>query len=124
MEDWQGLAEAVRQRRDELGISQEEVAFAGGPSTATMYLLETAGQSRYRGKTLASLERALGWPHGTVRAILRHEPPPAPRPAPVRDPVEEFVRANIPPNRQDAALAMLRALIEEDRPTTGDRKIG
>jgi transcriptional regulator with XRE-family HTH domain len=61
---------------------------------------------------------------GHLDAAEAKVPPPKPAEPPRPVTVEEFVRANIPPGRQDAALAMLRALINEDRPATGDRKIG
>lgn len=68
--DWKRLADAVRQRRDELGMTQEEVAAAGGPSTATMRLLEGALGTSYRSRTFTQLERALAWTRGTVRHVL------------------------------------------------------
>lgn len=75
-EDWQALAEAVKAEREDQGLTQEQIANMGGPSTATMRLIEGAMQAGYRARTLVSLERALGWPRGRVRRILRHEGEP------------------------------------------------
>lgn len=75
-DDWQALAEAVKAEREELGLTQEQIASSGGPSTATMRLIEGAMQAGYRSRTLLALERSLGWPRGKVRRILRGEPEP------------------------------------------------
>lgn len=68
--DWNALAAAIRERRDELGLTQEQVAARGGPSTATLRLLEGALQTSYRHRTYVDLDRALGWPSGHARAVL------------------------------------------------------
>ena len=69
-DDWQRLAAYARDRRGDLGLTQEEVAAAGGPSTATLRLIEGNKQSGYRPQILRALERALKWERGAVRAIL------------------------------------------------------
>jgi hypothetical protein len=78
--DWQRLAGFVRARREEdLGLTQEEIAAAGGPSTATQRLIEGARHDSYRPASLRSLERALQWEPGSVRAILAGgDPVPGP----------------------------------------------
>jgi hypothetical protein len=68
--DWHRLAESVRERRVELGMTQEEARAAGGPSTATMRLIEGALQESYQASTLRDLERALQWQRGSVRMVL------------------------------------------------------
>jgi hypothetical protein len=69
-DDWQRLAACVRDRRSDLGLTQEETAAAGGPSTATLRLIENGRQGGYRPAILRALERALQWERGSVRAIL------------------------------------------------------
>jgi transcriptional regulator with XRE-family HTH domain len=64
------LARHVRERRDELGLTQEEAAARGGPSTATLRLIENAADASYRPKSLRQLEQVLGWAPGSARAIL------------------------------------------------------
>lgn len=68
--DWQRLGALVSERRGDLGLTQEDVRAAGGPSTATQRLIEGAHQSRYQPVILARLEAALGWQPGSVRRIL------------------------------------------------------
>ena len=68
--DWERLAEFVRERRVELGLTQEDARAAGGPSTATMRLLEGALQHSYQPATLRDLENVLQWGRGSVRMIL------------------------------------------------------
>jgi hypothetical protein len=98
--DWPRLAAFVRDRRADLGLTQEDVRSAGGPATATMRLIEGGLQDRYLPAILARLEDALRWRRGSVRAVLAggdpvplEEPraavaPPPPLPGP-----DEAVRA-------------------------------
>ena len=73
--DWERLASYVRERREELGLTQEEVASRGGPSTATLRLIENNATDSYRQKSLRQLEDALGWTRGSVLAILAGDEP-------------------------------------------------
>lgn len=76
--DWQRLAQRVIDRRTALNMTQEDVRKVGGPSTATMRLIEGAHQDGYRSIILARLEQALQWNPGSVRSILDGgEPEPA-----------------------------------------------
>ena len=68
--DWQRLADFVSERRADLGMTQEDVRAAGGPSTATQRLSEGNLQSRYQPVILGRLETALKWERGSVRRIL------------------------------------------------------
>lgn len=68
--DWERLARFVRERRVELGLTQEDARGAGGPSTATMRLIEGALQTSYQPATLRDLEKVLQWKRGSVRAVL------------------------------------------------------
>ena len=89
--NWERLAEFVRERRVELGMTQEDARSAGGPSTATMRLIEGALQNSYQPATLRDLEKVLQWGRGSVWKILAGgDPVPladsttAPRAAPAR----------------------------------------
>jgi hypothetical protein len=75
--DWQRLADLVSERRADLGMTQEDVRAAGGPSTATQRLIEGALQSRYQPVILGRLETALKWERGSVRRILAGRDPVA-----------------------------------------------
>lgn len=78
--DWRRLGKYVEERRRGLGLTQEDVRARGGPSTATMRLIEGALQDSYRPSILGRLERSLDWSAGSVQAILEgSEPTEAPR---------------------------------------------
>lgn len=68
--DWERLAQYVLERRSALGLTQEEIAADGGPSTATQRLIEGALQRNYRPMSLYALDRALGWSTGSHRLVL------------------------------------------------------
>jgi transcriptional regulator with XRE-family HTH domain len=67
---WDHLAQLIRERRAELGLTQREVHSVGGPSPATLYQLESGHRGSYRPHILRRLERALGWGAGSVRRAL------------------------------------------------------
>lgn len=76
--DWQRLAKHVTTRRTDLGLTQSQVNANGGPSVATMRLIEGAHQTNYRDNILGRLEQALAWAPGSVTNILAGgEPTPA-----------------------------------------------
>ena len=52
--DWQRLAAHVRDRRTDLGLTQEDVRFAGGPSVATVRNIEGGAHPSYRPAILRS----------------------------------------------------------------------
>ena len=72
--DYPRLGHYVRERRDELGLTQEEVATRGGPSTATLRLIE-GGKGPFRAKSLRQLADALHWTPESPRAILAGREP-------------------------------------------------
>jgi hypothetical protein len=67
--DWQRVAEYVRERRTDLGMTQADVQAEGGPATATQRLIEGALRDSYQPAILGRLERALRWKRGSIRAI-------------------------------------------------------
>lgn len=69
------LAVYVRERRDFLGLTQEDVRGVGGPSTATMRLIEGGLQDSYRPSILRGLERALRWAPYSVDQIIKGQKP-------------------------------------------------
>lgn len=75
-QDWDRLAEIIRDRRESLGLTQDEAAMRSSDrvSVATWRDLEKARRSTFRRRTLYGVEDALGWPTGTVEKILRREP--------------------------------------------------
>ncbi len=63
------VADAVKERRRSLRLGQEDVAAAGGPSTATLYQIESRAPKGYSAATIEKLEDVLRWARGSVRAI-------------------------------------------------------
>jgi hypothetical protein len=93
--DWKRLAHHVTARRNDLGLTQTQVAAAGGPSAATMRLIENALQPFYRPTLLGRLEAALRWQPGSVETILSGgDPTPTTPPAPTTPPTDTPV---VPP---------------------------
>lgn len=79
------LAERVRSRRLELGLSQTKAAALGDVSHRTWVRVELEGFTDLRELTRAGIERALQWEAGTVTRLIHsewvadhpdHEPPP------------------------------------------------
>lgn len=67
----QRLATAVRQRRGELGLSQE--AITGVPATIslpTLKAIESGALRKYQATTLADLDRTMRWEPGTAESIF------------------------------------------------------
>lgn len=69
--DWRRLAELTEKRRTELRLSQPDVQQRGGPSVATLRLIEGALSEGYRERTFSQLEHALRWGTGSVQRILQ-----------------------------------------------------
>lgn len=68
---WEQLADSVKNRRKELGLTQTQVAELGGLSVELLRMVENnrTGQ-RLSAPKARGLERALGWEQGSVSAIL------------------------------------------------------
>lgn len=65
------LGRAVRDRRTELRMTQDDVARAGGPSDVTVRNVESATVSRVNAGTLGKLDHALQWEVGTASSHLQ-----------------------------------------------------
>lgn len=68
--DYDRLGERIRTRREALGLTQAQAASSGGVSLPVWGVLERAERDSYRTATYRAVERALGWSHGSVEAIL------------------------------------------------------
>lgn len=64
------LAQRVRERRAELGLSQEEVAALGGPSTTTLTKIEAGTFKSLRHRTMTDLDHVLGWKVESTEGLL------------------------------------------------------
>lgn len=73
------LGRQIRARRKELRLTQAQVQNLGGPSTATLRLIENGKAQDFRRSTTDILETILGWETGTISAILwgQIDAPPA-----------------------------------------------
>ena len=73
------LADAVKDRRHQLGLTPPQVQASGGPSPTVLSQIENAYDNNYSASTLAKLDRALEWTPGTAAALWEgDELPPAP----------------------------------------------
>ncbi|MDG3012185.1 helix-turn-helix transcriptional regulator [Rhodococcus sp. D2-41] len=76
------LGQVIQQRRDnELGLTQEEVREAGGPSIATLSALENGVGKPPSRATLRKLDAALQWSPGSAERVWRGGTPDALTPA-------------------------------------------
>ncbi|MCW2496066.1 hypothetical protein [Jatrophihabitans sp.] len=79
--NYKRLGEFVLARRKELRLTQEAVQAMGGPSPATLRLIEQGHELEYRNGTTEPLEDVLQWERGAISAVLRgNYDVPAPQP--------------------------------------------
>lgn len=100
---WPAVGEAVRARREELGLTQVELAQAANVSDTTVRVLETARRTNYRRGNLRAIARALRWPDDALDRIRAGRPPDEELAEPVKLSTEERIA------RLEAELARLRA---------------
>lgn len=67
---WQAIGRLARQRRERMGLRQDELSARGGPGVATVGKFERAAQARFAPATQHQIEAALGWEHGTVQHFV------------------------------------------------------
>jgi transcriptional regulator with XRE-family HTH domain len=74
---WARLGRALKQAREHLGLSQDELAGQADVSTASVQSAEYGKPPKGRMPyTIAKIARTLGWPSGAVDAVLDGEAPP------------------------------------------------
>ncbi|WP_280393139.1 helix-turn-helix domain-containing protein [Nocardia wallacei] len=73
------LGQAVRSRRKQLDLTQQDVAQAGGPSDTTQTAIETESATSVRKETLRKLDAGLQWMPGSAEAAY-HGGTPTPLP--------------------------------------------
>ncbi|MDD7967807.1 DUF2188 domain-containing protein [Actinomycetospora lemnae] len=74
--DMNGLAvlgRAVRARRERVGLTQRQIEERGGPSGRTLRMIEAGEAKNLTEATLARVDNALFWDHGTSTRLLRGE---------------------------------------------------
>jgi hypothetical protein len=110
--DWHRVAEYVIERRTDLDLTQADVHALGGPSTATLRLIEGGLQDRYQPAILARLERVLGWERGSIRAIRKGGEPTV---AGGRQDAEAFLLPSDPPSFRRIMADPDPALTEQEK---------
>ena len=108
---WHDVGDAVRARRETLGLTQVELAQAANVSDSTIRVLETARRTSYRRGNLRAIARALGWPDDAIDRIRAGRPPDEELGEPVRLSTEDRIA------RLEAELRDLRALLAERQRT-------
>lgn len=71
----QRLGRLVRERRKQLKMTQADVQEVGGPSTATLRLIEGGHHTDFRDGTGAALEAAIRWQSGSIDNVLAGDDP-------------------------------------------------
>jgi transcriptional regulator with XRE-family HTH domain len=74
---WERLGREVARRREQLNLTQVDVAQRGGPSVATLTAVENNRAGRLSKRLRQALEKAIEWEPGSVDAVLSGQ---APRP--------------------------------------------
>lgn len=97
MSNWKNVAERMRSRRLDLGLTMKEAAHIAGISEPQWDVMENARRDTFRTRSLRGVERALKWHPGAIDALLAgvaiHEEPPVRDEAdigaavPMRDPI-------------------------------------
>lgn len=68
--DYSALSRAVLARREQLGLTQDEVYAAGGPSNTKISQIEQGKAEVVSASTLRKLDVGLRWAAGTARGIV------------------------------------------------------
>lgn len=72
---WERLGREVARRREQLNLTQVDVAQRGGPSVATLTAIENNRSGRLSKRLRQSLEKAIEWEPGSVDAVLSGQAP-------------------------------------------------
>lgn len=67
---WMAIGRVAKARRERLGLKQDELANYGGPRVATVGKFERGAQASFPPRTQQQIERALGWPLGTIEDFV------------------------------------------------------
>lgn len=73
-DEWARVGAAVRKRREDLGLTQTELAATAHVSDTTVRVLERARRTSYRAGNLRAIARALQWPDDAIDRIRAGRP--------------------------------------------------
>ena len=116
------VGEWITVRRDELGLTVRDFSHALGVDAKTVNNVE-AGRTAVRLGTRARWEDVLNWERGSLTAAYKRGEHPKIAAPTEQDELARLV-ARVPPEFRDIARRQLEVLIDQDRGTMGDRKIG
>jgi transcriptional regulator with XRE-family HTH domain len=106
--DWAAVAEAIKQRMDELGRKQEEVIKLSGLAKKTVSELQHNTDERRRGaRTLEDLSVALDWHPKHLAAVAEGRTPPQLDEPVVRSDDDIPGRLDVIEHRLDQIIAIL-----------------
>jgi len=95
--DWDRLTDAIQRRRNELGLTQVQLAEAAGVTDTTIRNLEGGRKFRRLPASVPAVEQALGWAPGSARIVLDGgEPIAATQPAERPQPQPQDTLAGLP----------------------------
>ena len=102
---WARLGHLLKQARRAAALTQDQLAELAGVSTASVQAAEAGTVPKLRmPTTLGPIATALGWPVGSVEAVLEGATPPGWRDVPVQRLLDEEVLTGI------LTTAMVRAM--------------
>lgn len=64
------LGQIVKERREELGVSQKQLLDRGGPSNSTLTKIEQGRADTISNATMRKIDRALDWEFGSAQEVL------------------------------------------------------
>lgn len=114
---WEFAGRVVRQRRQELGLTQADVQRRGGPSAATVRKLENGRADSLAAASRRVLESVLGWQQGEFDRILEGTHDSAATKTRTGHMARELFGANLERLRKQKRLSqedVARALVEFD----------
>lgn len=67
---WQAIGRIAKERRERLGLRQDELAQYGGPRVSTVGKFERAAQESFPLRTQHQMEKALGWSRTIIEQVV------------------------------------------------------
>lgn len=111
-------ASSINERLDDLGWNQFDLVRESGVSATTIRWLQTGVERDYRPGTLAKISKAVGWPAGAIRQMLRGEQAPEP----ITDPRPGAVETTSMPTL-DQRISRLEQAVDQLQEAMQDRGI-
>lgn len=107
------LGRIIAEHRDSTQLTQAQLAYRADVATNTLFKLERG--DKVKDKSMWAVERALGWPRGTMRRVLDGDEPPDPEPASRSQLQTEAQRIRRLLAELDDTVASFLEAVDEDR---------